>query len=121
MRTRCVGSASTPTRSGRRSAARSAPCAPRCPTDRRPTRPRGDRRVAIGISDDADALREATAAMLARHCPPAVPRALLDAEAEELPSFWGAAAELGWFGLAVPEELGGAGFGLSEAVVVVEQ
>ena len=75
----------------------------------------------IGITDDAEALRAATAAMLARHCPPAVPRALLDADSEPLPELWREAAALGWFGLAVPEEHGGAGFGLSETAVVVEQ
>ena len=30
-------------------------------------------------------------------------------------------AELGWLGLAVPEEFGGSGFGLPELVVVIEE
>ena len=75
----------------------------------------------IGISGEHEALREATAAMLARRCPPAVPRALLDADDESLPDLWVDAAALGWFGLAVPEEHGGAGGSLAETAVVVEQ
>ena len=30
-------------------------------------------------------------------------------------------AELGWLGLAVPEQFGGSGFGLPELVVVIEE
>ncbi len=33
---------------------------------------------------------------------------------------WSAAAQLGWHGLAIPEEYGGSGFGLSELAVVLE-
>jgi len=56
-----------------------------------------------------------------RHCPPAVPRALLDAEHEELPPFWGELAAQGWLGLHVDEALGGEGYGLPELAVVLEE
>ncbi len=76
----------------------------------------------IGITEDHEALRESARDVLVRHCPPAAPRAALDATAEtELPAYWGPAAELGWFGLHLPEEYGGAGFGLLEQAVVVEE
>ena len=48
-------------------------------------------------------------------------RAYLDAEADALPKFWPAIVELGWLGLHLPEELGGAGFGIEELVVVLEE
>jgi alkylation response protein AidB-like acyl-CoA dehydrogenase len=55
-------------------------------------------------------------------CPPSVPRGLLDAETTpELPSCWAGLAELGWLGLAVAEEHGGAGLGLVDLVTVVEE
>ncbi|HEX3900988.1 MAG TPA: acyl-CoA dehydrogenase [Mycobacteriales bacterium] len=75
----------------------------------------------IGITEDHEALRESAREMLAKHCPPAARRAALEATGEELPAYWASAAELGWFGLHVPEEYGGAGFGLLEQAVVVEE
>src|SRR5690606_28521826 len=33
---------------------------------------------------------------------------------------WSAATELGWTGLALPEDVGGSGFGLEELAVVIE-
>jgi alkylation response protein AidB-like acyl-CoA dehydrogenase len=75
----------------------------------------------VGVSADHDALRESARDLLTKHCPPAVPRATLDAPVEELPALWSAVAEVGWFGLAVPTELGGSGFGLGEVVVVLEE
>src|SRR5262249_54467298 len=75
----------------------------------------------IGISEDHEALRESAREMLAKHCPPAAPRAALEAGGEDVPAYWAPAAELGWFGLHLPEEYGGAGFGLLEQAVVVEE
>ena len=75
----------------------------------------------IGITEDHEALRESAREMLATHCPAGAARAALEATAEELPAYWAPAADLGWFGLHVPEEYGGAGFGLLELAVVVEE
>ncbi len=48
-------------------------------------------------------------------------RALLDATEEALPSFWKEAAGLGWLGLHLAEDFGGAGYGLPELVVVLQE
>src|SRR3954468_10379873 len=77
--------------------------------------------MGIGISEEHEALRESARQALARHCPPSVPRALLDTETEDMPPFWSAIADLGWLGLHVDEEYGGSGFGLAELVVVCEE
>jgi alkylation response protein AidB-like acyl-CoA dehydrogenase len=75
----------------------------------------------IGITTDHEALRESAREMLARHCPPAAPRSALESPGEDLPAYWSPAADLGWFGLHLPEEYGGAGFGLLELAVVIEE
>ncbi len=75
----------------------------------------------IGITEDHEALREAARDMLARHCSHADVRAALDAESESVPSYWSSAAELGWLGLHIPEEYGGAGYGMAELAVVIEE
>src|SRR6516162_1624860 len=75
----------------------------------------------IGISDEHLALHDAVRRWSERHCPPSVPRSLLDAETEPLPSFWSELAGQGWLGLHVPEEHGGSGYGVPELVVVLEE
>ena len=48
-------------------------------------------------------------------------RALLDAPDEPPPSFWNEIAGMGWMGLHIPEDFGGAGYGLPELVVVLQE
>jgi 3-oxochol-4-en-24-oyl-CoA dehydrogenase len=48
-------------------------------------------------------------------------RSLLDATDETLPSFWKEIASLGWMGINLSEEVGGAGFGLPELVVILQE
>ena len=75
----------------------------------------------IGITEDHVALHEAVRGWLERHCPPAVPRALLDAEREERPELWADLAAQGWLGLHVDEAFGGSGYGTAELCVVLEE
>ncbi|MGH9032723.1 MAG: acyl-CoA dehydrogenase family protein, partial [Acidimicrobiia bacterium] len=75
----------------------------------------------IGISEDHEALHGAVRGWAERHCSPAVPRFLLDADREELPGFWSELAGQGWLGLHVDEALGGEGYGLPELAVVLEE
>jgi alkylation response protein AidB-like acyl-CoA dehydrogenase len=75
----------------------------------------------IGIGEDHEELRRTVRRWLEARCPPAVPRALLDAETETMPPFWDELASQGWLGIHVAEEHGGQGFGMLELVVVVEE
>ena len=75
----------------------------------------------IGITEEHVALHEAVAGWAERHCPPAVPRALLDAPSESLPAFWGEFGAQGWLGLHVDEAHGGSGYGVPELAVVLEE
>lgn len=75
----------------------------------------------IGVSEEHVALHDAVGGWLERHCPPEVPRALLDAASESTPEFWTDLAEQGWLGLHVDEAYGGSGYGLPELAVVLEE
>jgi alkylation response protein AidB-like acyl-CoA dehydrogenase len=77
--------------------------------------------VSIGLSDEHLALAESVRRFLEARCRPAVLRAAVDAEAEALPPFWSDAADLGWLGLHLPDDVGGQGYGLAELAVVLEE
>jgi len=76
----------------------------------------------FGFNDEQDMLRDATRRFLDSEMPLQRVREYLEAEG---PGFdtgvWRKAAELGWFGLLVPEEHGGAGQSIVDAVVVAEE
>ncbi|MGD0394394.1 MAG: acyl-CoA dehydrogenase [Acidimicrobiales bacterium] len=75
----------------------------------------------IAISDEHQEQRTTVRRWLDSHCPPRVPRALLDAEVEELQPVWKEMAAQGWLGIHLPEEFGGEGFGLFELAVLLEE
>jgi 3-oxochol-4-en-24-oyl-CoA dehydrogenase len=77
--------------------------------------------MTIAITEDHKALGQTAADFLTKHDARGAARALLEADAEELPKFWGDLAQLGWLGLHLPESVGGSGYGLPELVVVVEE
>jgi 3-oxochol-4-en-24-oyl-CoA dehydrogenase len=77
--------------------------------------------MSIAITEDHRSLADTAADFLAKQGAREANRALLEAETESRPPFWGAMAELGWLGLHLPEADGGSGFGLSELVIVVEE
>ena len=67
--------------------------------------------MAIGITEEHEALRQAVRRFVETRIPPSVPRGVLDAEHDTRPEFWDALREPGWLGLHVAEEFGGAGYG----------
>ncbi len=75
----------------------------------------------IAITDEHRELGASVRGVLADHGALAANRALLEADSEPRPSFWQVMAELGWLGIHLPEEHGGAGAGLSELVVVLDE
>ena len=75
----------------------------------------------IGITDEHLALHAAARGWVERHCPPSVPRAQLEADTEELPSFWPDLVAQGWTGLHLEESFGGEGYGIPELAVVLEE
>jgi alkylation response protein AidB-like acyl-CoA dehydrogenase len=79
--------------------------------------------VPIAVSEEHEDLRRTARRWLDAHCPPAVPRAALDADADaaELPSVWKELVDQGWLGLHLPEEHGGQGFSPVELAVVLDE
>ena len=76
--------------------------------------------MSIAITDEHRALAQTVSDFLDKNGARTASRALLTAEDEELPAFWGELGQLGWLGLHLPEEFGGSGFGLPEVVIVAE-
>ena len=75
---------------------------------------------ALAITDEHNDLADAAAGVLHRLGSRAAARATLEGGSAHPDKFWTAAAELGWQGLAIPEQYGGSGFGLPELAVVLE-
>ncbi|MFI6918761.1 acyl-CoA dehydrogenase [Nonomuraea spiralis] len=72
--------------------------------------------MAIGLSEEHEALRDSVSGWADRN----IPSELLRSGSEERPAFWPGLAEQGLLGLHLPEESGGSGYGLLEAAVAVE-
>lgn len=75
----------------------------------------------LAIADEHVALAEVARRWVASEAPTTVARRALDAQFDELPSCWPDTLATGWLGLAVSERNGGAGYGLSELGVVLEE
>ena len=78
--------------------------------------------MAIGLTEEHEALHAAVRGWAERHMTPDVVRSALGAQAETgLPPFWRALAGQGLLGLHIPEEHGGQGAGLVELAVALEE
>jgi alkylation response protein AidB-like acyl-CoA dehydrogenase len=77
--------------------------------------------VDFELTEEQAALREVSRAMLAVNCPPQLVRSLAAAGTDVDDKLWQRGAELGWTGLAAPEEHDGAGQGLVELCLVAEE
>ncbi|WP_021598965.1 acyl-CoA dehydrogenase [Actinomadura welshii] len=77
--------------------------------------------MAIGLTEEHEALAESVRGFADRNIPATAVRAALDADEETRPAFWPALAEQGLLGLHLDEEHGGQGFGLLELAVVLEE
>jgi alkylation response protein AidB-like acyl-CoA dehydrogenase len=73
------------------------------------------------FSDDQKQMRDAARKFLAEKCPPKAVRAVLDGKAPYDKELWNGLAEMGFLGVAIPEEFGGAGAGHLELCVIAEE
>ena len=75
----------------------------------------------FGFSEEQDLLRQSAADFLRNECPMSYVRQMMEDERGYADEVWNKMAELGWMGLIVPEEYGGAGLSLVDLVVVLEE
>src|SRR5579862_6490933 len=76
--------------------------------------------MAIGITEEHEELRQAVRRFVDTNIPSTAARAAMDPAAGR-PAFWNALREPGWLGLHISEARGGAGYGLVEQAVVIEE
>ncbi|MFD4261908.1 acyl-CoA dehydrogenase [Streptomyces sp. NPDC058534] len=77
--------------------------------------------MTIGLTQEHRDLRDAVRAFANRHITEETLRAAADADKEILPEHFNGLAEQGLLGLHLPEDAGGAGYGLVELAVVTEE
>jgi alkylation response protein AidB-like acyl-CoA dehydrogenase len=73
------------------------------------------------FSDDQKQLRDQARKFLSEKCPPKAVRTVLDGKADYDRELWKGLAEMGFLGVAIPEEYGGAGAGHLELCVIAEE
>ena len=78
-------------------------------------------RGALGFSEEQADLLEVAVNFCRDKSPVDKVRTLLPDDLGYDPAVWSEIGELGWLGIAIPEEFGGVGLGLAEVVPVVEQ
>jgi alkylation response protein AidB-like acyl-CoA dehydrogenase len=75
----------------------------------------------FGFNEEQEMLRLSARGLLEKECPSSLVRKLMDDERGYDPGLWKKMAELGWTGLVIPEEYGGAGLTYVDLVLVLEE
>jgi alkylation response protein AidB-like acyl-CoA dehydrogenase len=75
----------------------------------------------FGFSDEQEMLRQIARDFLAENCPMTFVRQMMEDETGYAPELWKKMADLGWLGLAFPEEYGGQGLGFVDLTVILEE
>lgn len=73
------------------------------------------------FSDDQKQMRDAARKFLSEQCSPKAVRVVLDGKAPYDKELWKGLADMGFLGVAIPEEFGGAGAGHLELCVIAEE
>ena len=73
------------------------------------------------FSDEQKQLRDEARRFLTKQCPSSAVRAVLDGKETYDRALWKGLAEMGFLGVAIPEEFGGAGAGHLELCVIAEE
>ncbi len=75
----------------------------------------------FGFSEEQEMLRDSVREFLDRECPMSYVRQMMEDDRGFAEDQWKKMAELGWTGLVVPDEYGGAGLNMVDMVVVLEE
>ena len=74
----------------------------------------------LAFTDEQEELRSAIRAVLAKECPPSLPRSIVEGKGDA-GALWAKMVELDWPALTVPEGAGGIGYSYVELAVLVEE
>ncbi|MBM3167316.1 MAG: acyl-CoA dehydrogenase [Chloroflexi bacterium] len=75
----------------------------------------------LGLNEQQEMLRRSARDFLQKECPKQLVRQLDASDSGYSPELWGKMAELGWLGLAFPEEYGGNGGSFLDLAVLLEE
>jgi len=75
----------------------------------------------IGVTEEQADLRNVAAPFCREKSPIETVRALIEDDLGHLPDVWKEMGELGWLGIAIPDEYGGIGLSLKEVTPIAEQ
>ena len=75
----------------------------------------------LDFSPEQQRMREAARRFLAERCTPAAVRKVFEGDDRYDRGLWRELAELGYLGIAIPEEFGGSGGGYLELCVIAEE
>src|SRR5262245_22117106 len=75
----------------------------------------------FGFNEEQEMLRQSARQFLEAECPSTYVRQMMEDERGYSEDQWKKMAELGWTGLIIPEEYGGAGLNMVDLVVVLEE
>ena len=75
----------------------------------------------FGLSEEQQQLKTSARELLAGECPTTAVRRAMASDDGTLPELYGEIAKLGWTGLIVPEKFGGAGLGMLDMAVLLEE
>jgi len=75
----------------------------------------------FGFSEEQDMLRQSVQGFLAGECPMTYVRQMMEDERGYSEDQWKKMVQLGWTGLIIPEQYGGAGLNMVDMVVVLEE
>jgi len=75
----------------------------------------------LGLTEEQELLKNSARDFLEKEVPESYVREMEDNEQGYSPEVWKKMADLGWQGLIIPEEFGGAGFGFLDLIVLLEE
>src|SRR5579884_3700504 len=75
----------------------------------------------LGLSEEQELLKNSARDFLEKECPESYVRQMEEDERGYSPEVWRKMADLGWQGLMIPEQYGGAGFGFLDLIVLLEE
>ncbi len=75
----------------------------------------------FGFSEEQEMLRDSVREFLTGECPMTYVRQMMDDESGYSEDQWHKMAQLGWTGLIIPEEFGGAGLTMVDMIVLLEE